>query len=173
MTGQSHLFGGTLIGVSYMISTNFTMDIPFTIGSLIGSIFPDIDEGTSKISNKVPLFSFVTRLFVGHRGIIHTPVFLIILSIIIQSICTVLHIPEHFIFGFVLGFLCHLFQDTMTRRGIKWLYPVVNKSFHIMSLRSGRGLFYGLIEMLLTILIVGILMFPIISLGGIITWIRN
>lgn len=54
----------------------------------------------------------------------------------------------------------------MTRQGIKWLYPFINKSFRILYLRSGRGIFSGFIEVLLTVLIVGIILFPIILLGG-------
>lgn len=87
-----------------MVNTNFLIGVPFTIGSMIGAIFPDIDEKHSKISNNIPLVSFITRLFVGHRGIIHTPIFLIVLCLLIKSICLVLHISEHFLFVFICGF---------------------------------------------------------------------
>ena len=166
MTGQAHLLGSTLIGAYYMVNTNFTVGAPFAIGSMIGGIFPDVDEKHSKISNNIPLISFIARLFVGHRGIIHTPIFLIILCFVIKCICIVLHIPKHFLNGFICGFICHLLQDSMTRRGIKWLYPFINKSFRILHLRSGRGMFSGFFEVILTVLIVGIIMFPIMLLGG-------
>jgi len=166
MTGQAHLLGGALMGASYMVNTNLTVGVPFFIGSLVGSVFPDIDSGQSTISNKVPLLSFITRLFVGHRGIIHTPLFLIIISIIIQCMQTVLQFSEHILYGFICGYLCHLLQDAMTRQGIKWLYPLTNKNYRILTLRSGKGFFSGFIETALTILIVSIILFFIILLGG-------
>lgn len=165
MTGRAHLMGGALIGVSFMINKNYSEGIPFIIGSMTGSVFLDIDSRNSKISNRLPVLSFMTRLFVGHRGIVHTPIFIIILSIMIQCVSMVLHIPEHFLLGFICGSFCHLLQDSMTRRGIRWLYPITNKSFHILYLRSGRGLFYGFKEVVLTILIAGIIVLPIF-LGG-------
>lgn len=139
MTGKAHI----TLGMATAVSMCFIMDnvssmegIGFIASTTIGAIFPDIDTKQSKISYKMPIVSFFTRLIVGHRGIIHTPIFLIA-AIAVGTICGfIVPVPYFVILGFSMGFMLHLIQDSFTRRGIKWLYPIVDRYYSIIPLKN-------------------------------------
>ncbi len=78
--------------------------------TMIGSVLPDLDL----------TFNF-TFPFV-HRGILHTPLALITLSILFYLITK----NRDSTLSFSLGYLTHLFLDTLTPIGIMWLYPLKN-----------------------------------------------
>ncbi len=78
--------------------------------AMIGSIFPDLDL----------TFNF-TFPFV-HRGILHTPLALIALSVLFYLITK----NKGSTISFSLAYLTHLFLDTLTPMGILWLYPLKN-----------------------------------------------
>jgi membrane-bound metal-dependent hydrolase YbcI (DUF457 family) len=81
---------------------------------LLLSIIPDIDLHSSYIGKQIPGFSFVFEVLLGHRGIVHSmwPVFILF--------------PLLYPYGFAItisAFIVHLFLDTMTKKGIAWLWP--------------------------------------------------
>lgn len=157
MTGKSHLALGVATATSICyISQNLSEieGVCFVAGTALGAIFPDIDTKQSKISNRYPMISFITRLFVGHRGIIHTPVCLLALVIAFVVSRLIIPIPIPFFIGFVVGYLLHLMQDTFTRRGIRWLYPLSQKYYSIIGIRNN-----GLGELVFSLAIYFAIMF--------------
>lgn len=81
----------------------------FGIGILgvIFSLLPDID------------FIFKSKVF-SHRGVIHTPIFYILICIIL----TAEDIPSNIIIAFIIGTMFHLFHDLFVLgRGVMILYP--------------------------------------------------
>jgi len=82
------------------------------IPAVIGGIIPDIDI----VMNHG--FPFV------HRGIVHTGLFMIISVAAIYAVSRRLGPETGVAFGFGLGFLSHLFLDTINPSGIMWLYPL-------------------------------------------------
>ena len=139
MTGKAHVTLGMVTAISMcliMDNTTSMEDIGFIASTAIGAIFPDIDTRQSKISYKMPIVSFFTRLIVGHRGIIHTPIFLITTIAIGVISGIIVPVPHYVILGFSLGFILHLLQDSFTIRGIKWLYPIVDRYYSIIPLKN-------------------------------------
>lgn len=98
------LFAFTLIWIG-----NF----PLVLG-MIASILPDLDASFHF------MFPFV------HRGIMHTPLFLIAGLLVIYSLTG----SKRSCFTFGLGYTSHLILDTMTYSGIMWLFPL-KKTFSL------------------------------------------
>jgi inner membrane protein len=99
MLGPTHLIFGLAMGVV----SGFPL-IPFAIGSVI----PDIDT--------LLTFSFPFM----HRGIVHTPLFLGIIAALVYFATR----RKDVVFAFSLGFISHLFIDTINPTGIMWAYPL-------------------------------------------------
>jgi len=75
MTGSSHLLLGTAVGITAAMSCcENIISVPGLCvvgGCVVGSLFPDIDSGTSKISCRMPVLSFFIRILFGHRNLLH------------------------------------------------------------------------------------------------------
>lgn len=57
-------------------------------------------------------------------------------------------------FGIFIGYLSHLFLDSLTTTGVPFLYPFSVKKFHILNLKTGRDdIIVIIITIVLTILI--------------------
>ena len=101
-----------------------------TISSIIGSYIPDIDEPNSKIGKRIRLLSKILKFIFKHRGIIHTPFFGILLMLGIRYGLASFVPPEYLkniLLGFFVGYASHLLLDTITSRGIMWLWPISTK----------------------------------------------
>lgn len=89
----------------------------FNIGfiGIIFSLLPDID------------FLFKSKKF-SHRGILHTPIVYILISILLF----LSGISEKIIFAFLIGTMFHLFHDLFVLgHGIMPLYPISKKRLKI------------------------------------------
>lgn len=158
MTGTSHLLLGTAVGATAAVSVTGGLDtlpgLCIAGGCILGSLFPDIDSKASKISYRLPIVSFFMRLLFGHRNVLHTPFVLILFGIIFSVVHLMFALPITFIVGFVIGYICHLLQDTVTKRGIMWLYPVSSKYISIIGITSGKSVF---LEFILTLAIYSVI----------------
>ncbi len=111
--------------------------------ALLGSIFPDIDEGSSRISRWAGIFGKIINFFFKHRGFFH--------SLPAGGIAMLL--LGHFLgwplgVAFLLGFCAHLIGDSLTPRGIQPLSPF--SSWKIQGpIRTGGFLEIGLILLLI------------------------
>ncbi len=121
MLFRTHLAFSFLIGLYLISILEVKNQILFMIILLFFSIFPDIDGSSSKISKKLRPFSHISNLF-GHRNILHTIYFPILISLIL------------FILNFRLvslavlfGYLMHIFLDLTTKKGIALFYPLSKK----------------------------------------------
>lgn len=102
----THLFWG------YSISKNVTKDKDLIILGLIASIILDIDA--------LPMPGL------EHHGIIHTPVFVIIISLFVYAISK----SEKIFIIVSSNLFLHLFLDTIgTRAPVMWFYPFSNAGY--------------------------------------------
>ena len=141
MQGRFHLGLGLAAGLSVGVITSNGDAITAactTISCCFGSIFPDIDSATSKMGQISKTTSFFIRLLFGHRGIIHTPLALILLDIPICILINKYQLPWGLLIGFSTGYVLHLIQDSFTKRGIKWLAPFSKTSYSIFPMKSGK-----------------------------------
>lgn len=121
----------------------------YILGVMLGTLLPDSDSSESKILNsRFRLPGLLTRyvLFlpaatllylVGfrearlHRGIMHSLVGLAAVTVfwgfVSLGVAKVVGLDVAFAAAFTggvaLGFLMHLYEDTLTHSGVKWLYP--------------------------------------------------
>lgn len=129
MKGSSHVGLAMFIGMvahrfhELPLFSSLTID-PFFYGGLyIGSLLPDIDQSQSSIST---FFFGIGRLFqkiFGHRGFIHS----LLACLLLWSLIYPLHLS--FSMGFLLGYLSHLFGDSITNRGVPLLYPLSKRRY--------------------------------------------
>lgn len=140
MTGKSHILLGAAVGIVMQEKSLGVLNLFLTGASILGSMAPDLDHMKSKISRKVPVLSWLISTVFGHRGLLHSPLMVVILWIVLHNL------P----FGnvFVYGYIGHLFQDFFTKGGIPLLYPY-KKRYSLPLVKTG-----GFMEYLLTILMI-------------------
>lgn len=145
MTGRTHAAYGLAIGVVVASSQTSSLEsisitnIIAVMTSWLGSLMPDIDSEGSRMGRKVPLISKgMNRLF-GHRGFLHTPLCLMMIFLTGYFLIYELGRPEYLIIliCFCLGYLSHLMLDFATKGGIRLLYPVSKKYYHLTKLKTG------------------------------------
>ena len=88
--------------------------------ALIATYIPDIDTKHSKIGQY--FFLRPMQWVVKHRGMFHSFIFLILITLFFVFFIPVLAL------GFFLGYGLHLFADSFTIEGIKPFYPFGKKS---------------------------------------------
>ena len=82
--------------------------------TLFGTMFVDIDSATSFLGKKFKIVSF---LF-GHRKFFHSIFSALFFSLLIYLVNTTLAM------FFFIGYMSHLFMDSLTKKGIKLFYPL-------------------------------------------------
>ncbi len=105
------------IGLFLFLSVAFLVqDVEFLFfGVILGAIFPDLDIKTSKSGRRLPYLAGMFK----HRGILHS----ITPAIIFSFLLYLANLPMLGV-GFLLGYLSHLAADSLTKKGIRWLYPL-------------------------------------------------
>ena len=140
MTGKVHAILGTTtaIGVAICVK-DFTLlngvISPWigVLGSTAGSYFPDIDISQSKMGQK---HKWISK-HLTHRGITHTllgPVILTVLMVVLGF----LPVLPSLIFGFVIGWLAHIFADMFNLKGVPLLWPFVKTKIHVASIKTAN-----------------------------------
>ena len=202
MNYTAHKIGGLSLGAAVALSMfgnpvgNSLVQLQegIVIGaSMIGAMLPDIDHPNSKISKKARITSRVVNTVAGHRGLLHAPLFVVLLWILFRIVKTTMinssvvssvisliismAVPfagiiialmkrgrisvtatmligmvfywisqvysmemlyQCFTTGIITGYISHLAMDSMTRTGIPLLYPITNRKYHVLSLKTGR-----------------------------------
>jgi len=144
MKFRTHLIFSFLIGILIINYFNIQNKIVFVAILLIASALPDIDSYKSKLGKKIKPISFLINIFLGHRGIFHSPFFLILTSMLIAII------NQEIASAFFIGYLSHLILDSLTPEGVMFLYPFSKKRTK-GSIRTG-SLFENIFFILLLIL---------------------
>ena len=141
MTGKRHLQLGTVMALTGYAALTQYYGVReaglFGIGCIIGSVFPDIDLPNTKISKRIPGIPKLLNALFGHRGFIHTPVFMLLIDLLLYfGLSKNIHMIL-FIAGFDFGFLAHLIQDMFNQKGIMFLWPI-KKRFRFMKTKCGN-----------------------------------
>lgn len=89
--------------------------ISFVIVALLASLMPDIDSTSSTLGHYKILRPL--QYLVGHRGLIHSLLFCVAISVILAFYFPILALP------FFLGYSTHLLADSFTLDGIKPFWP--------------------------------------------------
>lgn len=119
MLFRTHLLFALFLSIIFW-KINLFQNKVFLFVLIIAAIFSDIDFPKSRIGKKTGILSNVINLFFGHRGFFHSMTFLIIFSVILLF----LKISFSIILLFFIGYLSHLFLDSLTLEGIYPFWPL-------------------------------------------------
>ena len=116
----THLAFGFLVSLILIDILDINYKLLFILIIILFSIFPDIDERSSKIGKKYKFASRIINFLFGHRGFFHSIYIPLILYLIFYSINNEIGI------AILAGYFSHLLMDAITRQGIRPLYPIIN-----------------------------------------------
>lgn len=162
MNYHSHRIAGFCLGLtSGILLTNGKTDVSSlclvalsTANGTISAVIPDIDHPNSYIGKKHKVTSFITNKTMGHRGAMHSPFILLILSVLFlvlfnyipkdiwnyqNNILKISNILTILLTSFVAGYFSHLLMDSLTVGGIPWLYPFSKKCYSIAHLKTNKN----------------------------------
>lgn len=108
---------------------DFAEKVIFAIFLFFATVFVDIDSRNSKIGNHWYLRPI--QWIFSHRGMIHSLLFAFLLSFLIYLI------DKISAFGFLVGYLSHLFLDFVTKEGIFLLWPFYDKRISFPGIKTG------------------------------------
>ena len=93
----------------------------FVFVVLLFSIFPDIDNKKSRIGKRYKWTSRIINFLFGHRGFFHS----IYVPLVLYAVFY--YADAEIRTAILIGYSSHLFMDAITKKGIKPLYPIINK----------------------------------------------
>lgn len=144
MQYRTHLTTTLAVTVPIMATTD-TLTIGTVVAVSIGALFPDIDEPHSWIGIRTRGISDILNKLLGHRGMTHSILGLIIAFLTMALLVNIINFPAIIAIYFVLGYLLHLIEDSFSKSGVKWLLPLADNKF-----QSGGGVIYyvtgGMVE---------------------------
>ena len=108
----------TIFGILLLLSS-VEHKIIFIAVALFATFLPDIDSRFSKMGRKK--LNRILQFFTKHRGITHSFVFLIFVTLILVFFVPIVAL------GFFLGYGLHLFADCFTSYGITPFHPFSKK----------------------------------------------
>ena len=131
MLFRTHLAFGFLAGLLLIRYLEIKNQILFIAVLLFFSVFPDIDELNSRISEKFKPLAVIIHFIFGHRGFFHS----IYIPIIFSTAFFALNL-KYLGVAALFGYLSHLFLDSLTLGGIRLLYPLKKKLFSFIKTGS-------------------------------------
>lgn len=150
MKYKTHVTGGLLTGISLLNlavdKLNLNSDITsvegviFISGTVIGSLFPDIDHRGSYIGRKAKVTSAITHFLFGHRGVTHSPIAMGIFTFLLYFLSKafiVSPLVKLWFVGFFLGILSHIFLDMLTKGGVPLLFPFSKNRISLTNMKTG------------------------------------
>lgn len=139
----THGIGGLGAGLATasLIGVNDVSEATIIAGAVLGSLIIDIDHTKSFIGRKAPVASHLASAVFKHRGFLHTPLFIVLASMIISAGILFLDGPEQswarqFAAGLIPGMLSHIILDTFNKGGISWLWPITKKRYRLLSIKT-------------------------------------
>jgi inner membrane protein len=152
MTGPTHILFGISTGIVLCKTGLFELDPVSFVCLFLGALGPDIDADGGSITKPGRLFraflprgvangldqlgtlmGAMVRTISGHRGFFHTPV--LALGILVTS--WYLNWPRLEWFG--IGYFSHILADACTVRGVPLLWPVREKEYSFLPIKTGSA----------------------------------
>jgi inner membrane protein len=142
MLYRSHIVFSLLLYLFYLniSQADFASKVVFGIFLFLATIFVDIDSRKSKIGNH--WFLRPIQWFLSHRGMLHSIFFALFSSFLVFLV------DKNAGFGFLTGYLSHLFLDFITKEGICLFWPLSGKKISLIGFKTG-----GLLEEIFFVLI--------------------
>lgn len=162
MTGRTHdLAAFTLLNTVFIFSTLPPMRVSTVVGALgacfIGGLFPDLDQSTADLYNRLPAGSIIGKIIApllgSHRLLSHSILGITIIGYLMKLLLArlgliVLIDMNIAWWAFMIGVVSHIIMDSLTRDGVPLLFPFRWK-FGFPPLKALRMKTGGLIEKLI------------------------
>lgn len=103
----------------FALALAYVLDLP-VVYAMIGGLLPDAD------------LLLVAWLPITHRGIMHTPFFTGFAAAALYLVSNRRAVAA----ALAVGMLSHLYLDTLTPLGVRWLYPVTMEQFTLDVVRA-------------------------------------
>lgn len=126
MLGTTHLLFAVFLFLVLWRGKLVSLDLLVLVGMVVGSVLPDIDHPRGLIYHFLGFPRWVRRgvsRVVGQRGVVHSLLASVVVLALGLLVCFSAGIGFGVGFGLFLGFLSHLFLDSLTVRGVGWLLP--------------------------------------------------
>ena len=145
MTAKTHIVGGVLAAEALCLALGIrdpAVALPCSAAAAFGALLPDIDHINRRIS-RTSLATRAASLAVSavthHRGVIHTPVFILAVAFLAAGV-SYAGLPNGWQLTAALcaGMVSHLVLDSLNPGGIMWLWPVSKRRIHVASIRTGH-----------------------------------
>lgn len=163
MKYKTHLTTSLAVALPVLQSTgNLTVGNMIAVG--FGALIADIDEQHSWIGRRTRGVSDLMNMVFGHRGITHSLLGLVL--VLIPILFAVGMTPLSFTNGMCIfaGYFLHLVEDSFSKKGIKWLLPLSNKTF-----QSGFNVIYysynGIAEKVILMISTIVVVYELYSYG--------
>ena len=146
MLARTHFIIGLLTFL--IVESYFEYKFLFFVSLFVASVLPDIDVKTSKISKSLFPLGEVVRLFVKHRGVLH--------SLLLWFTVSLLFFPffPEISYGLFIGSFLHIMADGLTLRGIKAFWP---SSYKLRGFIRTGGVIEDFLFLVLLIFVIGII----------------
>lgn len=112
---------------------NVTTAFVCLVGSVVGSLAPDLDQASNRLWDMLPAGNYVgkilRKLFIQHRTISHsllgTWLMYKILSFVLPKIFNPDFVQVQLVItSIMIGFISHLIADMFTKKGIPLFFPI-------------------------------------------------
>lgn len=152
MNGFTHGVGGACTGLITASLLNIEKPEMFAVvvaSSILGAYAVDLDEPHSKAGQKVKPVSWGIKKVFGHRGILHTPFFIALITAglyylhlyIAPGLIPNINYEEfpwmyYVCIGNLVGYCSHLLLDALTPQGIMFFYPLSSSYITFLGWKS-------------------------------------
>lgn len=128
MQYRTHITVSLAVGLPLMAATD-QLTVINTCALVLGSLLPDIDHPKSFIGKHNQLVSQVTNKTLGHRGATHSLVVAFGIYFIFLFIAKKYFSASAMLTPFwtLVGYLLHLVEDSFSKNGIHWFWPLSKK----------------------------------------------
>jgi len=150
MTGRTHDLAAFTFLNLYLVTQNiYAFSLATALVALfacfLGGLFPDIDKPSSDIWDKIPggsIFGRLSQPFLGaHRHFSHSLLGMAFYGFLIKML---LHLAGTYILvdmqivwvALMIGMFSHLFMDSLTSKGVPWLFPI-HVHLRVFDIRTG------------------------------------
>ncbi len=156
MQYRTHIVTSITVGAAIAAYSSIPFTLSYTVGVMIGSLLPDIDEPNSYVGRRSFGIAKTMKKVFGHRGMTHSLVALLIMAYLL------LRTSDSFFFmGIIIGYALHILEDLFSMQGVPLFWPFRKKKIRLpIHYRTG-----GSIEKIIYYAAIAIFVYIIIYYG--------
>lgn len=130
MLWRTHIVTGASAGLLLAGQTNVETAVASASIAGLAALLPDIDSPQSKLGRLVPVIPRVLSITVGHRGLLHSLVGALAMSLLMTVLIRIWYDQSFWVLLplVLVGYVSHILIDSLTNSGCPLLYPL---PFHL------------------------------------------